>query len=331
MRWLTTVLTALLVVSCSKKKVAPKAQEPEPATERIVLLSAYENPVMAALLKAYMKLRPGIEIDTLRLRPGRLNKRLSKSREVDVILGAPQIDLERASAAGLLAKGIPRACGDIDRKQRGARADWVGLTISAVTIGVNEDLLRRRQLPAPLSWDALTHKRYRGWIVAGRPTVSRSGRLLLTSLASVRPRIWRYWKRLDRNLFQYVAAPGAPSRLLARSRMMIALDSDRYLLAEKRAGHPIGLYYPRPTPYELEGMALARTTPHRVVARRFMSWLCAEKTMQILEGFRTGVTKPFIEPKERGKKRLTQIKLLRPKRKVDAQAVLAEWSRRYGK
>src|SRR5439155_6865060 len=139
----------------------------------------------------------------------------------------------------------------------------LGLSISAVAVAANERLLSDKQMPLPHAWKDFAHPRYRGWIVLARPQESRATQVLLGGLLSLLyPKGWDYWKQLDRNLFQYAQSAALPARLVARGETILAIDFEKRLLEQKRAGKKLRLYYPTPTFYELEGAALLKKAPH---------------------------------------------------------------------
>jgi iron(III) transport system substrate-binding protein len=325
-------LAGTLVPGC-KSRPAPEATPKEPVIERLTLLAAYEEAVMEDLLKAYLADRPEVEVRTVRREPGDLATRIREGDpEVrgDVVIGLPREEMEGLLRAGAIAKIHPPECNDLPAEYRDPGGHWIGLTISAIAFGVNEKLLAEKQLPAPVSWEDLTRARYRGWIVVARPPSSRAAQILVAGVtAMMHPRGWDYWRRLDRNLFQYTSSAAEPAKLAGRGETIIAIDQEKRLLAERREGKPIRLFYPKPTFYEVEGMAVLKGAPNPAPAARFASWVCGDRAMRVLERHRAGVSRPHIEPSDGWKARLTQIKLhAGPLRREQA---LAEWSDRYGK
>jgi ABC-type Fe3+ transport system substrate-binding protein len=304
-------------------------------TERLTLLAAYEETLMEDLLRAFLADRPGIEVKTVRAAAGKLMDQILKPRGVeraDVVMGLPRENLETLGERGALAGPAPSACSDIPAEYRDPKGAWVGLTISAMAFGVNERLLEQKQLPAPHRWEDLTRPQYRGWIVVGRPQESRATRLALGGVLSLmHPRGWDFWKRLDRNLFAYASKPWLTARHVGAGEALIAIDLERYLLREKREGKPVRLFYPKPTFYLVEGMATLKGASQAKAAEAFLSWACGPRAMRLLESSRTGVTKPFVEPTEPWKVRLTQVKLHTPERPLSSEQILTEWERRYGK
>jgi iron(III) transport system substrate-binding protein len=330
------VAVMVLCVSCSRRQEEPpKVIVSTTETERLTLLAAYEENLMEDLLRAFLADRPGVEVKTIRAAAGKLMDQILKpggAEPADVVIGLPQENLETLARRGALGASAPSACADIPAEYRDPGGTWVGLTISALAFGVNERLLEQKQLPAPHRWEDLTRPQYRGWVVIGRPQESRATRLALRGVLSLmHPRGWDYWKRLDRNLFAYTNKPWLTARHVGSGEALIAVDLDRYLLREKREGKRVRLFYPKPTFYLVEGMALLKGAPQAKTAEAFLSWACGLRAMRLLESSRTGVTRPFVEPSEPWKARLTQVKFHTPVQPLSSQQILAEWERRYGK
>lgn len=329
------IAVALLLLACSKRREEPpRVLVTGTETERLTLLAAYEENLVEDLLRAFLADRPGIEVKTVRATVGKLVEQILKpaaGERADVVIGLPRENLEVLAGRGALAPSAPGACSEIPAEHRDPKGNWIGLTISAVTFGVNERLLERKQLPAPHRWEDLIRPQYRGWIVVGRPQESRATRLALGGLLSLkRPRGWDFWTRIDRNLFAYAAKPWLTARQVGAGEAVIAIDLERYLLRERRSGKPIRLFYPKPTFYLLEGMGKLRDSPHGKAADAFLTWACGPRAMRVLESSRTGVTKPFVEPTEPWKTRLTQVKFHQPEQPLSTERILSEWERRYG-
>jgi iron(III) transport system substrate-binding protein len=326
---------ALIIAACTKK---PEKKEPlekpfAPPAETVTLVTAYEAPLVQELLRGYLGERRDVQVKTRRL-PAREIAALAREEKGegpgDVVLGLPRGELASLARAGALLLPPQPPCPDVPPEHRDPAGAWVGVTLSALAVGVNETLLRRKQLPAPRTWKDLAHPRYRGWIVLARPPISRASQLLLAGVTSIlHPRGWAFWKRLDRNLFQYADRADAPVRMIASGDTMITVDLDRRLIPAKRAHREIGIHWPSPTFFDVEGMAILKRARQVEAAARLVAWVCSEPAMRILERFRTGVTRPFVEPAEPWKPRLSQLKLhtepLPPREKV-----LEDWKERFG-
>lgn len=339
MRTLLLLLAlAFGAASCSKKRAA----EPRPVaarvtigdrTDEIDLVAAYEPEVMEELLRAYLGERPDALVRPNRGSPETVVADLREGRtRADVVIGLPREHLDALAAQGLLQPAAPPECAEIPAEHRGAGGRWTGLTLTAVAFGVNSQLLREKQIPAPRRWPDLARPRYRGWIVIARPAESRAAMRVVGGLAAMlHPRGWDLWRRIDKNLFQYAARPATPARLVAKGDAVIAIDDERELLALRRAGKPIEIVYPRPTFFEVEGIAILQGARHPGAAARFLAWTCGERAMRLLERSRTAVTRPFVEPVEAWKPRPGQLTFYKPQRPWVRERILAEWRRRFGK
>jgi iron(III) transport system substrate-binding protein len=324
-----------LAAACKKKTEAATPAPAEPQTEHLTLVAAYEGRLLEDLLRAYLADKPEVQVKTVRVKPDEVLSRLRTGGDEsggDVLLGSPRAALESLARVGALAAHRPRPCDEVERQNRDEGGHWTGLTLSAIAIAANERLLEQKQLPLPYSWKDLARPRYRGWLVVARPQASRATRILLAGLVSLLyPKGWDMWRQIDRNLFHYAESAGQPGKLVANGEVVLALDLEHRLLAHKREGKRLKVYYPTPTFYELEGMALLKAARNLPQAKRFMQWLCEAPGMRVLERHRAGVARPFIEPAEPWKMRLTQIKLHTPERPLTGEEVLEEWKRRYGK
>lgn len=326
-------------VGCKKSEPAPATlpatveAAPAPPAERLELVSTFEAPLLDGLLRAYLEAQPGVELKITRRDEAALVGQLVRGElRGDVVLGLSREDMDGLVRAGRLAVTRPATCADLPAAVRDTAGYWVGLVYSAVALGIHEPQLREKQLAIPRTWQDLTGKQFHGWTVMARPRVSRASRLLIGGLAAtLHPRGWDLWKRIDQNLFQYTPGEEDPARMVGSGEAVLAIDFEKRLLAQRKAGKPVHIAYPTPTFFDVETLALLAGSQNTAAGQKFASWMCTEAALRVLDAFRAGVTKPFFESPTPGKLRVSQLKLATPDKPFTREAFFEEWQQRYGK
>lgn len=334
-------LCAAFGPACSKKKwpaseparAAADAAPPAPPADILEVATAFEDPLLNELLRAYLNAQTGAEVRTTRVDEAALaHNAAERGVAGDVLVGVSRETLDVLANAGRLAPTRPAACSLVQAQHRDPQGRWVGLTISAVALGVHEGHIKEKQKPIPRAWKELTNAAYHGWVVVARPQASRASRLLISGLVRMlHPRGWDLWRRIDKNLFQYTPNEDDPARMLSAGETTFAIDFERRFYEQQGDKKPLLIRYPEPTFFDVEGMALLPGAKHAGAAARFAEWMCGDPALRVLDARRAGVTKPFFENPIPGKPRLTQLKLTTLESPLAVPKFFEEWERRYGK
>jgi iron(III) transport system substrate-binding protein len=195
----------------------------------------------------------------------------------------------QAAEVGLLEPYRPDYLGDLHgwavRQYAMSQNQVGGFYTSAIGFGWNEELLKKKKLPAPKCWKDLLDPRYKGEIETSHPASSGTGYTILAGLVQLmgEDAAFDYLKQLHRNVTQYTRSGTAQARSVARGEVAIGV-SFIFGFDNERLTNKFPVYAAAPcegTPYEIGGIALVRGARNRDAARRYYDWLMSPAGQQI--------------------------------------------------
>jgi iron(III) transport system substrate-binding protein len=195
----------------------------------------------------------------------------------------------QAAELGLLDAYRPDYLGDLHGwavRQYAMSQNYVGgFYTSAIGFGWNEEVLKRKKLPAPRCWKDLLDPRYRGEIETSHPGSSGTGYTILAGLVQMmgEEQAFDYLKKLHRNVTQYTRSGTAQARSVAKGEVGIGV-SFIFGFDNERLTNKFPVYAAAPcegTSYEVGGIALVKGSRNRDAARRYYDWLMGREGQQI--------------------------------------------------
>jgi iron(III) transport system substrate-binding protein len=160
-----------------------------------------------------------------------------------------------------------------------------GFYTSAIGFGWNEEVLKRKKLPAPKCWKDLLDPRYKGEIETSHPASSGTGYTILAGLVQMmgEEEAFDYLKKLHRNVTQYTRSGTAQARSVAKGEVGIGV-SFIFGFENERLTNKFPVRSAAPcegTSYEIGGIALVKGSRNREAARRYYDWLMSAEGQQI--------------------------------------------------
>jgi iron(III) transport system substrate-binding protein len=195
----------------------------------------------------------------------------------------------QAAEVGLLEPYRPGYLGDLHgwavRQYAMSQNQVGGFYTSAIGFGWNEEVLKKKNLPAPKCWKDLLDPRYKGEIETSHPASSGTAYTILAGLVQLmgEDAAFDYLKKLHRNVTQYTRSGTAQARNVARGEVAIGVSFifgfDNERLTNK---FPVVAAAPcEGTPYEIGGIALVKGSRNPEAARRYYDWLMSPAGQQV--------------------------------------------------
>ena len=152
-----------------------------------------------------------------------------------------------------------------------------GFYTSAIGFGWNEDVLKKKGLPAPRCWADLVDARYKGEIETSHPGSSGTGYTILAGLVQLmgEDAAFDYLKKLHRNVTQYTRSGQAQAKSVAKGEVGIGVSFIFGFENERQQGFKM-VKSGAPcegTSYEVGGIALVKGSRNREAARKYYDWL----------------------------------------------------------
>jgi len=309
-----------------------KEEAPKEITGNLVLYTASNENIEAAYMEGFKELYPGINIERINMSCGPITSRILaeiKNPQADVIYGNYETYNISLKEAGALEPYTPKDVEKIDPRFRDPDGFYVGHLVTLICWGVNNDIIKEKNLPVPRSWEDLTKPIYKGLINIASPAQSGTGMTIYTGLYDMYNG-WSYIDKFNKNVFQFNSSGGAAGRQVARGEIAIGLTYDAAVLNLKKEGFPLDAVFPENTLYTVEGGGLLAGAKHPELGKLWLDYLCSEDAMKRVANLVAAVTRPDIEMGE-GKPKLNELKLYKMKKSYDLEKFADEWLKRYQK
>ncbi|MES3003349.1 MAG: ABC transporter substrate-binding protein [Pseudomonadota bacterium] len=195
----------------------------------------------------------------------------------------------QAAELGLLDAYRPEYLGDLHGwavRQYAMSQNYVGgFYTSAIGFGWNEDVLKKKKLPAPKCWKDLLDPRYKGDIETSHPGSSGTGYTILAGLVQMmgEDQAFDYLKKLHKNVTQYTRSGTAQARSVAKGEVAIGV-SFIFGFDNERLTNKFPVYAAAPcegTSYEIGGIALVKGARNHEMAKRYYDWLMSKTGQEI--------------------------------------------------
>lgn len=187
----------------------------------------------------------------------------------------------QAAEAGLLEAYRPSYLNDLHGwavRQYAMSGNMVGgFYTSAIGFGWNEDVLKKKKLPAPKCWADLIDPKYRGEIETSHPASSGTAYTILAGLVQLMGEepAFDYLKKLHRNVTQYTRSGTAQAKSVAKGEVGIGVSFIFGFENERQQGFTM-VKSAAPcegTSYEVGGIALVKGARNKEGALRYYDWL----------------------------------------------------------
>ena len=160
----------------------------------------------------------------------------------------------------------------------------VGVSSGAIGIAFNRELMARKNLPVPRTWEDLANPAYRGEVQLPNPNSSGTAYTIIAGLVQLwdEDRAFAYLRRLHANVNAYTRSGAAPMQAVARGETALAASFNMETTSMQQAGFPIDMVYPAEgTSYEVACMSVIRGARNLAQARRFYDWYLTPAAMDI--------------------------------------------------
>ena len=220
----TRGLLVLLVIGLAVLFAVPAL-----AGESKVVVLCSPDPAWCEAVKAGFG-KTGIQVDFVRLSSGAGLARLRAEKAnptFDVWFGGSGDGYWVAQAEDLLDFYHPKAWPEL-RPQLTKAVDghYIPLYTGIHGFGINEKILKEKNLPVPQTWKELGDPKYKGLIAMPNPNTSGTGYVMMTTIIQIYGEEpgFELMKAIHRNVAQYTRSGGDPSLLAGRGEAAIGVS-----------------------------------------------------------------------------------------------------------
>jgi len=152
-----------------------------------------------------------------------------------------------------------------------------GFYTSAIGFGWNEEILKKKKLPAPKCWADLIDPKYKGEIETSHPASSGTAYTILAGLVQQmgEDKAFDYLKKLHRNITAYTRSGQAQAKNVSKGEVAIGISFIFGFENERHLGFK-QVQWAAPcegTSYEIGGIALVKGARNKDAAKRYYDWL----------------------------------------------------------
>ncbi len=262
-------LTAAILVAC-----------PLPARAgAITAYTALEEDDVKVYLDAFAKEVPDVKVNVLRLSTGDLTARILAEKanpRHDVIWGVAVTNVADPRILEMAEPYKPKGIDEVKTIFKDPQHRWFATTGYFAGFCVNTEILKKKNLPMPASWQDLTKPVYKGEVVMPNAASSGTGYLQVASILQMKGEDegWKLLKALDQNVAQYIKSGSRPCRAAAAGEYAVGASFAFSAVKQIQQGYPIKLVIPSEgAGYEIEVSSLMKTSQNKADARRFLDWL----------------------------------------------------------
>lgn len=245
----------------------------------ITAYTSLEEDDIRVYLAAFGKAKPGVKVNVLRLSTGDLGARMLAEKanpQHDVIWGWAVTNMVDPRILEMAEPYSPAGIEKVKAQFKDPGGRWFATTGYYAGFCVNTEILKKRNLPMPASWQDLLNPAYKGQIVMPNAASSGTGYLQVVSLLQMKgeEKGWQFLKDLDKNIAQYIKSGSRPCKMASAGEFAIGLSFAFSGVKQIMEGYPIKLVIPSEgAGYETEVNALMKTSKNKADAKQFLDWL----------------------------------------------------------
>ena len=177
---------------------------------------------------------------------------------------------------------------------------WYGFNYWFAAAVVNTDLLKKKNLPKPVSWADLTNPVYKGELVMPNPGTSGTAFLSVSAMMQIfgEEKGWELLDGMNKNAGQYTKSGSAPAKLVANGEYAVGVSWDHAVYSRVEKGFPIeGIIPSEGTAMDLDSVAILKGAKNLEAAKKLIDWLGTKEAMTLVGQSRSKVTRPGIQSK----------------------------------
>ncbi len=179
------------------------------------------------------------------------------------------LSLEYKSAA------LPQLQGWAQQQAAQSKYRTVGIYSGPLGFGYNTELLAKKKLAIPKTWNDLLNPALKGEIQVANPASSGTAYTMVATLVQLmgEDKAFEYMKKLHKNISQYTRSGTGPIKAAARGETTVSISFVHDAPGEKLAGFPVGAITPADgTGAEIGSMSIIKGARNLDAAKAFYEW-----------------------------------------------------------
>lgn len=170
-------------------------------------------------------------------------------------------------------------------QQQAAQSKYrtVGIYSGPLGFGYNTELVAKKKLPIPRTWNDLLNPVYKGEIQVANPASSGTAYTMVATLVQLmgEDKAFDYMKKLHANIGQYTRSGTGPIKAVARGETTLSISFVHDGPGEAMQGFPVATVTPAEgTGAEIGSMSIIKGARHLEQAKKFYEWALTPQAQQ---------------------------------------------------
>jgi len=176
----------------------------------------------------------------------------------------------------------------------------VGIYSGPLGFAYNTEIVAKKKLPVPKTWNDLLKPDYKGEIQVANPASSGTAYTMVATLVQLmgEDNAFKYMAQLNRNIATYTRSGTGPVKAVARGEAALSISFVHDVPGEKLQGFPIESATPSDgTGAEIGSMSIVKGAPNLENAKKFYDWALSAQAQEM-----AAATKQYQLPSNSGAK-----------------------------
>jgi iron(III) transport system substrate-binding protein len=159
----------------------------------------------------------------------------------------------------------------------------VGIYSGPLGFGYNTELIAKKKLAVPKSWNDLLNPAFKGEIQVANPAASGTAYTMVATLVQLmgEDKAFDYMKALHKNISQYTRSGTGPIKAVARGETTVSISFVHDGPGEKMQGFPVDTVTPAEgTGAEIGSMSIIKGARNLDAAKKFYEWALTPQAQQ---------------------------------------------------
>lgn len=226
----------------------------------------------------YVEISTGAELAKLKAENGKTN--------LDVWFGGGVDSYIAARDLGYLQSYISPEAAGIDTQYKEKNGNYTGLALVPIGFVVNKDILTKKGLEVPKTWEDLANPKYKDEIIMADPSISGTSYAMVSGLNQAwgEEKGWDYFSRLNKNISFFAKGGGEPLEKVAAGEFaigVVALTGGSFKM-EKQS--PVDVISPQDLiPWTPAPIAIFKNTKNLGAAKVFVDYMLSKEGQNVLK------------------------------------------------
>lgn len=307
---------------------------------KITVYTALENDQLGPYKQAFEADVKDVEIAWVRDSTGVVTARFLAEKDnprADVIWGLGASSIALFDSMKLLEPYTPKGVEQLKAQFKSPTQPlaWTGMDAWLAVICYNTVEGKKKNIPAPTSWEDLTKSVYKNEIVMPNPASSGTGYQQVYAWIQMmgESKAWSYMDKVYDNIAVYTHSGSAPCVQAAKGERVIGIGFDMRGAREKSQGAPIDVILPKEgAGWDMEATAIVKGTKHLEAAKKLVDWSVSKKAYEMYGKYYAIVGYTGMNPAPPNyppSADAAMIKIDVAKMGQDRERILKEWTKRY--